>query len=117
MRRSAFSNFVRGLSFLLALSIGAAAAENKPRPGKLNSVVRTVNKDTSTKTVRKGNADRQIVFDANTKFTQGTRGSSKPVSIDELKEGWYVNCAGTFDGIKLVAKACRFREERGTTQR
>jgi hypothetical protein len=42
--------------------------------------------------------------------------NNKPVSIDELKEGWYVNCAGTFDGIKLVAKTCRFREERGTTQ-
>jgi hypothetical protein len=64
MRCSAFPNFVLGLSVLLALSIGAAAAETKLKPGKLNGTVRMVNKDTFTITVRKGNADRQILFNA-----------------------------------------------------
>ena len=40
----------------------------------------------------------------------GTQASNKPGSFDELKENWYINCKGTFDGVKLVASACRFRE-------
>jgi hypothetical protein len=42
----------------------------------------------------------------------GKEAGAKPSSLDELKEGWYINCKGTFDGVKLVANACRFRESK-----
>jgi hypothetical protein len=36
----------------------------------------------------------------------------RPSSLDELKDNWYINCKGTFDGVKLFASACRFRESK-----
>jgi hypothetical protein len=69
-----------------------------------------INKDTSTITIMKSNAQRQVVYNNDTKWLYGTQGSAKASSLDQLKDGWYINCRGTFDGVKLVASACRFRE-------
>ena len=93
------------LSVLVALAVDPAFAKDK-----LTGTVHMLNKDTSTITVQKGNVQRQVVYNANTKWRYGTQGSAKPSSLDELKEGWYINCKGNFDGTKLVADACRFRE-------
>jgi hypothetical protein len=106
---------------LLTLSLGllvcfatnpAGAADKKAKEGQLTGTVHILNKDASTITVRKGDIERQIVFNADTKWMYGKQAGAKPSSLDQLKEGWYINCKGTFDGVKLVASACRFRESK-----
>jgi hypothetical protein len=111
MRRSILTSFALCLAFLLAIAAGPAfAKDKKPSKGKINGTVHMLNKDTSTMTVQKGSVQRQVVYNADTKWMYGTQGSNKAATLDQLKEGWYINCDGTFDGTKLVATACRFRE-------
>ena len=94
----------------------AAAQEKKAQQGHLTGMVQGINKQTSTITVRTGNMKRDIIYNSETKFLYGTEKKNKPSSLDELKDGWYLNCKGTFEGVKLVATGCRFREEQRTTQ-
>jgi hypothetical protein len=113
MRRSILTTFALCLAVLLAFVVAPAVAkEKKAKQGQLNGTVHMINKDTSTITVMKNNAQRQVVYNNDTKWMYGTQGSAKPSSLDQLKENWYVNCKGTFDGVKLVASACRFRESK-----
>jgi hypothetical protein len=113
MRRSILTTFALCLAVLLALVVAPAVAkEKKAKQGQLNGTVHMINKDTSTITVMKNNAQRQVVYNNDTKWMYVTQGSAKPSSLDQLKENWYVNCKGTFDGVKLVASACRFRESK-----
>jgi membrane protein implicated in regulation of membrane protease activity len=105
--------FALCLAVLLALVVAPAVAkEKKAKQGQLNGTVHMINKDTSTITVMKNNAQRQVVYNNDTKWMYGTQADAKPSSLDQLKENWYVNCKGTFDGVKLVASACRFRESK-----
>jgi len=111
MRRSILTTFALCLGVLLALAVGPVVAkEKKAKQGQLNGTVHMISKDTSTITVTKNNAQRQIVYNNDTKWTYGVQSDAKPSSLDQLKEGWYINCKGAFDGVKLVASACRFRE-------
>ena len=113
MRRSILTSFALCLAFLFATAVGPAfAKDKKASKGKINGTVHMLNKDTSTITVQKGAVQRQVVYNADTKWMYGTEGSPKAATLDQLKEGWYVNCDGTFDGTKLVATACRFRESK-----
>lgn len=110
--RTILMTFALMLSVLVTVN-SAAAADKKPKApkqGQLTGTVKMVNKDKSTIAVTKGNMERQIVYSADTKWMYGTQSSNKPSSLDNLKEGWYLNCKGTFDGVKLNASACRFRE-------
>jgi hypothetical protein len=108
MRRSILTTLALCLAVVVAIAVGPAVAKEKA--GQLTGTVHMLNKDTSTITVQKGTMTRQIVFNANTKWMYGTQASPKDSTLDQLKEGWYINCKGTFDGVKLVASACRFRE-------
>jgi hypothetical protein len=111
MRRSILTTFALCLGVLVTIAVGPAVAKDKKaKEGQLNGTVHMINKDTSTISVRKGTVERQVVFNADTKWMYGTQADNKPSSLDTLKEGWYVNCKGAFDGVKLVANACRFRE-------
>ena len=113
MGRSILTTVVLCLGVVLAIAVGpAGAADKKAKEGQLNGTVHIMNKDTSTITVRKGTAERQIVYNADTKWMYGRQADAKSSSLDQLKEGWYINCKGTFDGAKLVASACRFRESK-----
>ena len=113
MRRSILTTFALCLGVLVAIAVGPAVAKDKKaKEGQLNGTVKMINKDKSTIVVMKGNAERQIVYNADTKWMYGTQSSNKPSSLDDLKDNWYVNCKGTFDGVKLVANACRFRESK-----
>jgi ABC-type antimicrobial peptide transport system permease subunit len=112
MRRSILTTFALCLSVLLVLAVGSAVAKEKAKQGQLNGTVHMINKDTSTITIMKNNAQRQVIYNNDTKWMYGTQAAAKPGSLDQLKEGWYINCKGTFDGVKLVASACRFRESK-----
>ena len=112
-RRGILTTIALIFGVLLAIAVEpAGAADKKMKEGQLNGNVKMINKDKSTIVVAKGNAERQIVYSADTKWVYGTQTSNKPSSLDELKDGWYINCKGTFDGVKLNASACRFRESK-----
>ncbi len=112
-RRTILTTFALMLSLLAAGALNlAVAADKKAKQGQLNGTVKMINKDKSTIVVAKMNNERQIVYSADTKWLYGTQSSNKPSSLDDLKEGWYINCKGTFDGVKLDASACRFRESK-----
>jgi hypothetical protein len=113
MTRSILTSFVLCLGVLVCLTIGpASAADKKAKEGQITGTVHMIDKDKSTIVVMKGTTQRQVIYNSDTKWMQGTQASAKPSSLDELKENWYVNCKGTFDGVKLVASACRFRESK-----
>ena len=115
MRRNILTGFTLCLGVLVAITVGAAVAKEK-KPDQLNGTVRSVQKDTSTITVRTKEIERQIVYNADTKFVKGTAKHNTPSSADELKEGWYAHCWGKFEGTKLAANGCRIRERQNTTQ-
>ena|SRR5947209_911862 len=110
MRRNILTGFTLCLGVLVAITVGAAVAKEK-KPDQLNGTVRSVQKDTSTITVRTNEIERQIVYNADTKFMRGTEKHNTPSSVDELKEGWYAHCWGKFEGTKLAANGCRIREQ------
>ena len=113
MKRCILTSFVLCLGILVCLTIGpASAADKKAKEGQITGTVHMIEKDKSTLTVPKGTVTRQVSYNSDTKWMQGTQASNKPSSLDELKENWYINCKGTFDGVKLVASACRFRESK-----
>ncbi len=113
MRRRFLTPVALGLGVLVCIAISSAgAADKKAKEGQITGVVHMIDKDKSTLMVTKGNLQRQVIYNGNTKWMYGTQASNKPSSFDELKENWYINCRGTFDGVKLVASACRFRESK-----
>ncbi len=112
MKRSILTAFALCLGFLVATPGPAVAKDKKAKEGQITGTVHMIDKDKSTLTVMKGNVQRQIVYNSDTKWMYGTQASPKPSTLDELKENWYINCKGTFDGVKLVANACRFRESK-----
>jgi hypothetical protein len=112
MRRSILTSVVLCLGVLVAIVVEPAGAADKKPEGQLNGTAHIMNRDTSAITVRKGMVERQIVYNAGTKWMYGRQADSKPSSLDQLREGWYINCKGSFDGAKLVASACRFRESK-----
>lgn len=96
---------MKRLSFLIHLAVGVVVAlglvtdlvaqEKKAAQAKeqrLSGRVRMISKDTSTITIVRDNVQRQVVYDANTKFTV----RNKPGSLDDVKEGVRVICLGTF---------------------
>jgi hypothetical protein len=110
MTRSKLTSFVLCLGVVAGITIGpAAAADKKAKEGQITGTVHMIDKDKSTLTITKGTTTRQVIYNSDTKWMQGTEASNKPSSFDELKENWYINCKGKFDGVKLVADACRFR--------
>src|SRR5713101_562807 len=111
MTRSNLTRLVMCLGVVVGLAIGpAGAADKKAKEGQITGTVHMINKDKSTIMVMKGTTQREVIYNSDTKWMRGTQGNNKPSSLDDLKENWYINCEGTFDGVKLVASACRFRE-------
>jgi hypothetical protein len=113
MTRSNLTSFVLCIGVVVAMAIGpAGAADKKAKEGQITGTVHMIDKDKSTIAVMKGTTQRQVIYNSDTKWMYGTQASNKPSSLGELKENWYINCEGTFDGVKLVATACRFRESK-----
>ena len=111
MTFSKLTSFVLCLAIAVGTTMGpAAAADKKAKHGQITGRVHMIDKDKSSIIVMKGTSQRHVLYNSDTKWLYGTESSNKPSSLDELKENWYINCEGTFDGAKLVASACRFRE-------
>lgn len=114
MRRSL--SVVLGLFLGMALSLSLAgpvyAKEKKPKAAstkedRLSGNIHMINKDTKTITLRKGNVQRQVIWDDNTKITY----RNKPGSMDDVKEGRRVIVLGKFnDKTQLMASRIDIRE-------
>ena len=113
MTRSNLTSFALCLGIAVGVAVSpAGAADKRAKEGQITGTVHLIEKDKSTIVVSKGTTQRQVIYNSDTKWMYGTQTSNKPSSLDELKENWYVNCKGTYDGVKLVATACRFRESK-----
>jgi hypothetical protein len=101
-----------GIALTLALAIPAAAQKKAaaPKQGRLSGNVQSVSKDKSEIALRKGSVVRTVIYSGNTKFNMGTSKKSSPSSIDAVKDGNYMYCGGTWEGVKLNASSCTFRE-------
>ena len=109
--RRRLTSFALCLGVAVGLVAGSARAqEKKAKHGQITGTVHMIDKDKSMLTVTKGTSSRQVIYNSETKWMMGTQSSNKPAALDDLKENWYINCEGNFDGVKLVATACRFRE-------
>jgi len=102
---------------LCALAFSVAAqktkAPAKAKAGSIQGTMRMVNKDKSEMTVHTSQgADRTVVYNCSTSWAEGSSKKQTPSTMDKLKEGYFVNCGGTYDGVKLVAKNCYFREHK-----
>ncbi|MBI3697713.1 MAG: hypothetical protein HY238_23135 [Acidobacteria bacterium] len=112
MRRSLsiLTGLFLGVVLSLSLATPTYAKEKKaagPKEDRLSGTIHMINKDTSTVTVRKGNVQRQVVYNADTKYTY----RNKPGSMDDVKEGRRVICLGKFnDKTQLVATRIDVRE-------
>jgi hypothetical protein len=115
--RVKFSGIV-GMSFAallgLVLAFNIVAADKPMKMANLQGKVQMMNKDTSTITVeQKGGLRRQALYSGDTKFSMGSSKKNKPGSLDQVKEGNFINCSGTYnDKTQLVAKICVYRESK-----
>ena len=100
----------RRLPLLLALLLGAALAsptalsyaQDKSKDDRVTGTVQLVKKDANTVLVtgEAGNAQHQVVYNAETKVTA----DNKPASIDDVQTGRRVICLGKLnDKGQLVA--------------
>jgi len=95
-----------------------AVAQNKPaKPPKMTNIqgrVQMMSKDKMTITVASGTTRRDVVYSGDTAFKYGHSKDNKPGSVDQVKEGYYISCAGTFEKgkVQLTAKECVYREQK-----
>ena len=79
--------------FASTLPVAALAQEKKKKEIRFTGRVRMIKKEESTIILRVGSAERQIVFDSNTKFSV----LNKAGSLADVKEGGRLICLGTLD--------------------
>lgn len=107
--------FIIGCVFALAGLVAAAAAPvayqekalDATSQARWSGTIVRLNDTTSTVTVRKGHIEKDIHFEASTKWTKGT------VNVDrsQFKEGSRVICLGKYDDKKkFVAERIDLRE-------
>src|SRR5437764_14226146 len=91
-------------SFVLATNV--VAKSKTPKLSNIQGRVQMIDKGSSTITVEKGAVRRQVVYSADTKFLHGHTTKNTPGSADQVKDGNYISCAGTYNGTKLAANEC-----------
>jgi len=119
--RIRFTCIALSIAVLVAMfSMTSLAAQEKkgaaPAKENIQGTVQNMSKETSTITVRVGTggtATRQVVYDAKTKFLYGHSDNSKPGAVAQVKDSYYISCAGTFNAKnQLMAQECVYRETR-----
>ena len=115
MRHSKSSMLALALILSLVLIpclVAQAKKDVKSGEDRLEGTIQSVNKDTSTISIRQANKNNviwQIGFNKDTKFTF----RNKDASVAELKEGIRVICLGKFlDGPKMTATRIDARTEK-----
>jgi len=102
------------LAVLLALLLGASAfaADKPPKVKNVQGKVQMFDKNASAITVEmSGGIRRKVMYSSDTKFMYGHSKDSKPSSLDQVKEGHYISCSGTYnDKMELKATQCVHRE-------
>ncbi len=110
--------FSNGVKFLLGMILAVSLAtsvqgqdkEKKvpgPKQDRVNAVVHSVDKGTSSFIVRRGTQDMSVVYDSHTTITY----KNKPSTADEIKEGRPVICLGSMNAKKqLEASQIDIRE-------
>jgi hypothetical protein len=98
----------------LVLALNIVAADKPAKASNLQGKVQMMSKDNSTITVeQKGGLRRQVLYSGDTKFEVGSSKSHKPGSLDQVKEGYFINCQGSYnDKTQLMAKMCVYRESK-----
>ena len=91
--------------FLFLILPGMASAQHQKqtstKEGRLTGTVHRIDKDTSTIIVRKGTVQREVVYNAETKFTIQNKPDG---SVDDVIVGRRVICLGKFnDKAQLLA--------------
>jgi hypothetical protein len=90
----------------------AQKGEKKQELQNVQGTITNMSKDTSTITVRTtGTTTRAVVFNAKTKFLYGHSDNNKPGAVAQIKDSYFISCAGTFDAKgQLMANECVYRE-------
>jgi hypothetical protein len=114
VRFSGVLGLVFALLLGLVLAFNIVAADKPAKMANLQGKVQMMSKDNSTITVeQKGGLRRQVLYSGDTKFEVGSSKSHKPGSLDQVKEGNFINCSGTYnDKTQLMAKMCVYRESK-----
>jgi hypothetical protein len=117
--RILFSRFL-GLPLVALLSLvlvfSVAAQDKAPKKSKLSNIqgtVQMISKATSTITVQTTSSiKREVVYNADTKFLYGHSNKNTPGAVDQVKDGNFISCSGTFNAGKpqLMAQDCIYRE-------
>jgi hypothetical protein len=102
------------LGFLLTLQLSAQSKPAKPKAGTIQGTVQNVDKSKMTITVATGSVKREVIYAADTQWMSGHSKDSKPGSLDEVKDNYYISCGGAFEAgkVQLHAKKCVYRERR-----
>ena len=100
------------LSLVLALQLSAQKTTKPPKQTNIQGTVAMMDKSKMTITLQAGNAKRDVIYSADTKFMYGHSKDNKPGSVDQIKDKYFVTCSGTFEGgkVQLMAKQCVYRE-------
>ena len=109
-------SMVASLALFVALVLATAgtAQESKEKaatPSRWSGVIVRLNKDASTLTVRRQHIEKDIHFDASTKWTKQTKGGIQNIDMAEFKDGSRVICIGNYNDEKqFVATRIDLRE-------
>ena len=110
MRMKRLIAWFAGVSLILTLAGTAGAPDQKKtstKEDRLSGTVHRIDKDTSTIIVRKGTVQREVVYNAETKFTIQNKPDG---SVDDVIVGRRVICLGKLnDNAQLLATRVEVR--------
>jgi hypothetical protein len=93
------------MALVFSVSLPIFAQDSMAKEARVEGRVVRTSKDKMMITVRSGdnNAERQVIYDASTKFTSQYHADKKvnAIDADQIKEGDYVICTGSFDDQKI----------------
>ena len=95
---------------VLMLSCAIGAQEKKDKSITYQGSVQSIDKQSSMIMIKDGTAIRNVMYSAGTKFLYGHTKDNKPGSVEQVKDGNYILCAGTLEAKHLMASECVYRE-------
>jgi hypothetical protein len=99
------------VSLLMTFALSAQSA--KPKTGaSVQGTVQAIDKANAHITLVTGNIKKEVKYDSDTRFLYGHSKDNKPGSVNDVKDNYFVSCAGTVEAGKseLLAKQCVYRE-------